>query len=124
MLVGNAVNVRVSSWIGEKLASADAYDGDNGKRLEIGDRWPAAAWSDRQQRYAVDLSTWPVDKPNVPLAEFLQSPGKPLSLRASAGFLARISNSSLRFRPGFREAIVAHTDAMRRTETSRISHAA
>lgn len=108
MLVGNAVNVEVSAWLGEQLANAAPYDGDEGNALEPGGPWPAAAWFDGKSRHEVQIGSWPVSRPRQPLAEFLRYPGSPLSLRATAGFYSRISKSTLRFKPGFKEAIAAH----------------
>lgn len=112
MLIGNAVNVEVSRWLGEQLASSRDYDGDQGIPLQAGKNWPAAAWFDGKNRYEVSLGSWPVARPRAPLAEFLRHDGKPLSLRATAGFFKRISQSSLRFRPGFKDAIAAHLREM------------
>jgi len=111
-LVGNAVNVEVSSWIGEQLAVRRAYEGDEGMRLEAGESWPSAAWSDGQQRYRVAVSTWPVRRTHQPLARFLEFAGVPLSVRATAGFFDRIGRSRLHFKPGFREAVGAHLKRM------------
>ncbi|KVP49172.1 hypothetical protein WJ89_03425 [Burkholderia ubonensis] len=47
-----------------------------------------------------------------PLAHFLNHSGTPLSLRATAGFYKRICESTLRFKPGFKEAIAAHLKKM------------
>jgi DNA (cytosine-5)-methyltransferase 1 len=114
LLVGNAVNVEVSKWIGERLSARAQYRGFAGFPMSKGDPWPAAAWFDGHVRYATDLSPWPVARRRRPLAEFLRHPGSPLSYRATAGFHARISASTLRFRPGFKDAIAAHLERMER----------
>jgi DNA (cytosine-5)-methyltransferase 1 len=47
------------------------------------------------------------------LLEFLAHQGKPLSMRAASGFLTRAQRSSLRFAPGFLDALgryVAESD--------------
>lgn len=118
MLVGNAVNVGVSTWLGERLAADEPYEGESGEPLEAGKPWPIAGWFDGTTRYAVPLTSWPVKRPRVSLAKFLERPGTPLSLRATAGFYSRISRSSLRFKPGFKEAVAAHLRLMEGRTTS------
>jgi DNA (cytosine-5)-methyltransferase 1 len=108
MHVGNAVNVSVSAWLGERLANASTYDGEVGERLERGIPWPMAAWSDGRNRYSVAIGSWPVKRARKGLAEFLNDEGAILSERASRGFYSRICASSLRFKHGFKEAVAAH----------------
>lgn len=115
VLVGNAVNVEVSTWIGERLANLMPYDGDRGTPLIPGDPWPEAAWYDGSTRYAASIGTRPVDRPRQPLANFLHHPGTPLSLRATDGFYRRIDKSTLRLKDGFKDAIKAHLEKMRGT---------
>lgn len=112
MLIGNAVNVAVSTWLGEQLAAQTPYDGDQGNPIVAGKPWPAAAWFDGQTRYEVAIGSWPVTGRRQSLTQFLKHPGTPLSLRATAGFYSRICKSTLRFRPGFKEAIAAHLKKM------------
>lgn len=112
MLVGNAVNVAVSTWLGEQLLDYRPYDGDPGTPMGAGKTWPMAAWFDGQTRFAVPVGNRPVTRERQSLAQFLQYPGSPLSLRATAGFYSRICRSALRFKPGFKEAIAAHLQAM------------
>jgi DNA (cytosine-5)-methyltransferase 1 len=118
LLVGNAVNVEVSKWVGKRLAEPRRYDGVDGVPLPRAAAWPAAAWFDGYQRYAADLSTWPVRRQRKPLASFLRYEGSPLSLRATSGFYGRICASSLRFKPGFKTAVAKHMDWMSRTAAS------
>ncbi|NLH81029.1 MAG: DNA (cytosine-5-)-methyltransferase, partial [Phyllobacteriaceae bacterium] len=42
------------------------------------------------------------------LARFLRHPGKPLSLRATRGFLSRLDRTELRLPVGFRDRVAAH----------------
>jgi DNA (cytosine-5)-methyltransferase 1 len=114
LLVGNAVNVEVSKWLGEQLSARRHFNGFAGFPMGAGDPWPMAAWFDGKHRYAFDVSLWPVARRRTPLAQFLRHPGSQLSYRATAGFHARISASTLRFRPGFKDAIAAHLAKMER----------
>jgi DNA (cytosine-5)-methyltransferase 1 len=112
LLVGNAVNVRVSSWLGERLARPRPFAGESGEKWMQGDRWPEAAWYDGRARWNVSLSHWPVRRHQRELAKFLRFEGQPLSIRATAGFLSRAKNSRLRFAHGFLEAIERHLRRM------------
>ena len=116
LLVGNAVSVAVSTWIGSRLADPKPFDGELGNPIKPGQGWPTAAWSDGKSRYAVSMSTWPTSCQRKSLANFLHYPGTPLSIRATAGFYKRISASKLRFRPGFKTAIAAHLERMQATQ--------
>ena len=63
----------------------------------------------------VEVSLWPVRTPTPHLADFLKYPTKPLSERATAGFLERTTRSQLRFSEGFVEAVASHLEQMRDT---------
>jgi DNA (cytosine-5)-methyltransferase 1 len=108
LLVGNAVNVAVSSWIGERLASGSTLPEAQGSVIELGEKWPSAAWFDGSCRFKAVLSPWPVNYPRKPLAQFLEFSGALLSRRATSGFYMRISRSKLRFKPGFKECVKRH----------------
>ncbi len=112
-LVGNAVTVDVAEWVGQRLASPGAYDGEDDSPLPKGRPWPRAAWSLGKGRFAADLSAWPVRRPRTPLTEFLRFPTEPLSPKATAGFLSRTRSSSLRFPPGFLEKVARHLERTR-----------
>ncbi len=115
VLVGNAVNARVSEWIGQRLANVEAFDGSKGEPLSADQAWPLAAWWDGTRRYSADFGSWPT-KPKMPvgLEELVGERGSPLSLRATLGFYKRIQGSSLRTKPGFIDAVARHLDRMQR----------
>jgi len=108
LLIGNAVNVSVSSWIGERLAYPKPHDGETGDLLAAGEPWPEAAYNLGRGRRKARISTWPEPCDRQPLSTFLQFPTKPLSFRATSGFLSRVRASRLRFVPGFVAAIERH----------------
>ncbi|MBB4364338.1 DNA (cytosine-5)-methyltransferase 1 [Bradyrhizobium sp. CIR18] len=114
MLVGNAVNVEVSGWIGKRLFDRKTFSGEPGEVLSAEDSWPAAAWFDGKVRRRVHLGTWPVNRKLKSLAGFLSKPGVPLSIRATAGFYKRINASRLSFKPGFVDAVGKHLRRMER----------
>jgi DNA (cytosine-5)-methyltransferase 1 len=113
-LVGNAVNVSVAKWIGDRLASPNG-DIPASVELKRGVAWPRAAWGHKERAYSVDVSTWPVHEPAIPLREFLRFPRSPLSHRAAVGFLSRARMSCLRFEHGFLDDVGRHVDRMARS---------
>jgi DNA (cytosine-5)-methyltransferase 1 len=112
VLVGNAINVEVAKWIGERLIIRMPVNRETGAELPADSPWPSAAWFDGTRRYSAPIGSWPVRRPAEPLEAFLRFPGKPLSLRATRGFHKRILASSLRFKPGFVDLISLHAARM------------
>lgn len=120
-LVGNAVTVDVAEWLGEMLARPGKYVPSGERRLYSGDPWPRAAFNVGAGRFASSVSAWPVRRQAEPLASFLKFPAEPLSIKATAGFLSRARTGSLRFPPGFLDAVAAH---LRRMEAASAAAAA
>jgi DNA (cytosine-5)-methyltransferase 1 len=112
-LVGNAVSVHVSEWVGRRLRDPRPYDESLHDELPRGSSWPSAAWGDHLGTYRVAASRWPVRSPYQSLAGFLHFPLKPLSERATAGFLRRTGESTLRFPDGLLDAVEAHLRSVR-----------
>jgi DNA (cytosine-5)-methyltransferase 1 len=112
-LVGNAVSVPVSEWVGHRLRNPQPHDESPDEELPEQSPWPIAAWGNATGRYRVHVSRWPVDAPSEHLEDFLRFPLKPLSERATAGFLRRTSESTLRFPGGLLDAVDAHLRAVR-----------
>lgn len=113
-LIGNAVTVPVAAWLGGRLASPGSYDTQRDRELGADGRWPKAARFDGSRRIRVEINAFPVWRDRPPLAEFLKFQGKPLSVRATRGFLSRADRSTLRFVPGFLDALRRHLDRMER----------
>lgn len=111
-LVGNAVTVDVAEWIGGMLARPAKYDASHDRPLRPGTPWPRAAWNVGQGRFVSDVSAYPVKRKSEPLTSFLRFPTEPLSAKATAGFLSRARSGSLRFPPGFLDAVEAHLRRM------------
>lgn len=114
-LVGNAVPVPLASWVGQRLRAPGEYDAAGDRGLQPGDAWPTAAWGSGGVAYRAEVSTWPVVEPYHHLEEFLDEP-KPLSVRATAGFLKRAEIGNLRFVDGFLDEIRDHLDFTRMRE--------
>ncbi len=117
-LVGNAVTVAVAAWLGERLAVPGTYDASWDPPIPRRSRWPLAAWSMGQGRFAAEVSTWPVSRPRPRLHEFLVNPS-PLSAKATAGFWSRLAASSLRRPKWFDGGVVAHLRHMQRLDATR-----
>lgn len=110
-LVGNAVTVGISEWLGQRIA--DPGDPlDRGTPFN-GGRWPTAAWGSKGQTWRAPLSMWPVARPYSHLSDVLSlADVVPLSHRATAGFLSRTERSTLRFDPEFLVSLKEHLRSM------------
>lgn len=116
-LVGNAVTVGVSEWLGRRLVSPAARDSSGDRLVQPGARWPLAAHGSTGQVWAADVSLWPTQEPYTHLLEIVDATtASPLSFRASRGFRDRMARSSLRFLPAFRRDIEEHVSFMHPTE--------
>lgn len=111
-LIGNAITVPVASWLGGRLNSPGAYDKERDTELRRSGRWPRAARFDGESRFAVEITSYPQWMPRRPLTEFLLFPGKPLSARATNGFLSRAARAKLRFPEGFLERLSDHSSGL------------
>jgi DNA (cytosine-5)-methyltransferase 1 len=109
-LVGNAVCVPVAAWLAERMAGSPETDAPRYEPLRAAQRWPEAACSWRGSRFRACVSAWPRRRPLVPIGRFLRHRARPLSARATAGFLERARRSRLRFQPGFLEAVDRHLE--------------
>jgi DNA (cytosine-5)-methyltransferase 1 len=107
-LVGNAVCVPVAAWLGKRLLDPGPFELPDPLPLRPHGAWPTAAWNVGTGRFSADLSEWPRRVARKDLVRFLEWPGKPLSPRATAGFLKRTEVASLRFPPGFLDALRVH----------------
>jgi DNA (cytosine-5)-methyltransferase 1 len=114
-LVGNAVSVPVAEWIGRRLSDPGRFERSRDLPIDAGAGWGRAGRLDGRDRRRVSVSVAPVSVPAPALHEFLLYPGRPLSVRATSGFLSRARASSLRFAGGFLDAVEMH---LRRQSTS------
>jgi DNA (cytosine-5)-methyltransferase 1 len=114
-LVGNAVTTPVAAWLGSRLGDPGVYDPQRNRPLRLTPgRWPRAARFDGRVRYAVEINEYPIWRARLPLLEFLEHPGKPLSERATAGFLRRAETSSLTLvTPEFKARVRRHLMTVR-----------
>jgi DNA (cytosine-5)-methyltransferase 1 len=115
-LVGNAITVPVAEWLGSRLTRPDRYDHNRDHALADRESWPKAARFDGTRRSRVEIGTFPVWKKRPRLTEFLRYTGRPLSARATRGFLGRTERSTLRFVPGFQDRLRAHLSFMEKND--------
>ncbi|MEY2243057.1 DNA cytosine methyltransferase [Streptomyces sp. BF23-18] len=101
-LVGNAVTVGVSQWLGERLLNPGEYDDSEADLMSDSARWPTAAWGAKGQRWRSYVSMWPVHWPYMHLMDLVDRDGlTPLSHRAAAGFYSRTQKAKLKFDEDF-----------------------
>jgi DNA (cytosine-5)-methyltransferase 1 len=95
-LVGNAVNTKVSTWIGSKIMSNEKYEID-ATRISLSKckPWPKAAFGENKKIMEVNCSFYPEGINYTPILEFLKDPLVPLSKKATLGFLKRVKESIL-----------------------------
>ncbi len=108
--VGNAVCVPMSEWIGFRLRTPGTPLDVQRHPLRPGERWPSAAAGVAGHRYRIHVSHSPF-APGYDLRTQLTEDLKPLSARATAGFLSRANRGRLRFSIGFLDALDAHLAA-------------
>jgi DNA (cytosine-5)-methyltransferase 1 len=107
-LVGNAVTVGVSTWIGRRLV-APGEPILEGAAVQAGDPWPLAAFGAAGKAWGVDVSLWPTLEPYRHLRDVVDvTCAAPVSARGAAGFLSRAERGSLRFADGFLDDVADH----------------
>lgn len=105
-LVGNAVTVPVAEWLGHRLKHNANFDTEGSRPL--GASWPQAAWGKNGDRFEYPASDSPVNISSE-ISKYLKYPVKPLSERATKGFLSRATAGGMNFPEGFLEALEAHS---------------
>ena len=104
-LVGNAVSVPVSRWIGSRLSDPGEYDPEGCLPLDLSKGWPNAAWNVGKGRYASCVSNYPIKQRPGRLSSFKTKDWPDLSERALAGFVKRARGSKLNYPSGFLDAL-------------------
>jgi DNA (cytosine-5)-methyltransferase 1 len=109
-LVGSAVSVPASRWLGMRLQQPGSFDIARCQDFPEAGKLPRAACGDKNGRYAVEISTDPIGKHPPHLEQFLRHEGMPLSAKATLGFYRRAQAARLRFADGFLDAVKRHLD--------------
>ncbi|MDT0141973.1 DNA mismatch endonuclease Vsr [Microbacterium sp. PRC9] len=116
-LVGNAVTVGLGKWLGERIAAAngDAPSIVVGSARDERRPWPNAAFGGPGLDVTVvPASRWPLRIDALPLDEVLRPEGlRPLSYRATKGFLSRIEESGIKLESSFLGDLEGHMSFMR-----------
>lgn len=86
-LVGNAVCADVSTWLSTQILTP--RPGQHSHIQLEGGKWPKSAWGSKGKKYDAGLTTWCSKPKEIDLLEFLKHPLKPLSNRATLGFVSR-----------------------------------
>jgi len=107
-LIGNSVSVPVAKWIGGRLKSPLDYIDKGDEKLQGGEKWPHAAWCMGGEIRKSTASEWPIRKKFKGIDEFLKYPLKPLSVKASNGYLSRAEKGNLAHPPNFIENLKGH----------------
>ena len=103
------MTVPVAEWLGQRLLAPGEYDVQRDRSLRSDKRWPRAARFDGSERHEVQINAFPQWKARTSLTQFLVFPGKPLSVRATKGFLSRTQRGKLRFPEDFLDRLRAHS---------------
>lgn len=115
-LVGNAVTVGVSRWVGSRLMSPGSPKAEFRPWTPGVGSWPAAAaGSAGQIEVPEGLSEFPTHENYSHLAEMIDATSaEPLSLRGAKGFWSRLQRGNLGRYPGFRSDVQEHIDSLER----------
>jgi DNA (cytosine-5)-methyltransferase 1 len=90
-LVGNSVSVPLAAWLGRRLLATTQYDRSRDWPIPERGAWPQAAWGCAGRRYESCVSMYPVSEQLPPLTDFLTYERQPMSARAAAGLLNRLT---------------------------------
>ncbi len=86
-LVGNAVCADVSTWLASQILKPG--EGIHALDKPLGVKWPKSAWGSKGKRFEACVSTWCAVPNELNLIKYLKHPLKPLSARATNGFVSR-----------------------------------
>jgi DNA (cytosine-5)-methyltransferase 1 len=100
-LVGNAVTVGVTAWLGKRLNTLGRYIVAPTAQFDSRNGWPDAAFSQRGKVFCAGVSQFPQSHEWPALELFLKYPMAPLSARAAEGFRRRLFASGLSYLPQF-----------------------
>lgn len=106
-LVGNALPVPVAVWLGKRLQRTDATSPNTVPTLKMSN-WTNAGWGSNGRRYSVSASEFPLKRQWPKIDSFLKHATRPLSAKATLGFLTRLKRSSLRADGRFLKDLATH----------------
>ena len=107
-LIGNAVSVPLSSWLGSSFSNLGTNDREiEGTSFVFSPPLPMAAFGSKKGWFKVDSSTHVNFSSHAPIGGFLADPIAPLSERALSGYISRAKEGDKKFPVGFIEALEA-----------------
>lgn len=112
-LVGNAVSVPVTRWIGRRINQPGDYESLRDREFPANGKAPRAARFDGARRYAVAISSDPLGLRPPHLMDVMGDDFELLSEKATNGFYSRTRRAKLNFTPGFLDAVAAHLEHMK-----------
>jgi DNA (cytosine-5)-methyltransferase 1 len=122
-LTGNAVTVGVADWLGERLATDVQPVAANEAQIDRAPLirtlpWPDAAFGDETGEWRSPASNYPVRNELRGLASVLaDGAARPLSRRATSGFLSRVRESGIKLPPAFTDDLDQHVIYMEGVES-------
>jgi DNA (cytosine-5)-methyltransferase 1 len=109
-LIGNAVSTKMSSWVGQRL-KRPGNPNVTMTRHDSERTWPDAACGDKSGVYKVHASRWASETQQIPLSQFLRHELKPLSVRATSGFLSRAKScTNVVYSDRFIASLIIHSE--------------
>lgn len=123
-LVGNAVSVPVTTWIGRRLIEPGSWHQSASVKLDADRPWPKAGWGHKGVRYAVASSEWPIAARRRALSATIMDDATELSLRAARGFMNRLLNSSLKVEAEFKRDLQRHVEKLQSPPGNAVDEAA
>jgi DNA (cytosine-5)-methyltransferase 1 len=100
-LVGNAVCVSMSRWVGQRIIEPGDFNPEIASQEWPGS-WPRAAYGEPTGKFwSINVGDFPVAEPYQALGGFLNHRPRPLSERAARGFYGRFERSTLKKPDGF-----------------------
>jgi DNA (cytosine-5)-methyltransferase 1 len=107
-LVGNAVTVDLAEWVGIRLSTPGKFDSSRESETRP-KTWPRAAYGEPNGKFrTINISEFPLNEPYKALGSFLNYPTRPLSIKATSGFIKRFEKSRLRKPDYFLDSLRAH----------------
>ena len=118
-LVGNSVNMKLSTWLGRRLANPKIYHNKGDRLLLVEEKWPNAAYNIGEGRVVACVGEYPAAYACKPIGEFLSTDAKLLSSRATKGIVERLKSSRLKYPAKFLENLEQHLQRSIKAATSK-----
>lgn len=118
-MVGNAVPTGIGEWVGRNLQDPARWAEPDRQPVQQGASWPTAAWGDKSGAFSVNVSLWPERQRYRHLLDLVKKDYKPLTFRATVGFLQRLERGSLHVHPQFPVDLKEHAELMAIAEGGR-----